>query len=389
MELERIYKDQRRMLYLCYQFMPFGKDEGRGIQNTWRDTMAKYCEYCGKPLKPGAKFCEECGAPVSAPAASAKKSAPPTVTIPVDGPVLSVEVVDEVPETTARSSSKSREKSKTPPEKRSSKTTRAPQPAKKTKNKMPGGRKFLALLLTAVDIALLVTIVKAANAEKAQDYGKPFGDASSYATPAPYSTGSGSGSSDSGSYSTGSGSGSYSSGSGSGSSPVIPAGGDSFIATPAPLSGLDLSTLERPSESDFGWYEDICDTGTLPDNAEFITDGDEVIGSWKGYIYYDFRDVDGSSADEYLNVTITVSGGDASLLLDWYQIAWNGEAPFDESQDDDTLFTGTWGNGELHTDGNVPIHLLYFFRTDGKQQYALGNMELSDGATGYIALVRP
>ena len=339
--------------------------------------MAKFCENCGKPLNPGAKFCEECGAPVSAAGKAPKKeSADRTVTIPVDGPVLSVEIVDEPPAAPARSSSKSSEKAKASPEKRSSKTTRASAPAKKAKDKMPGGRKLLALLLAAVDIVLLVTIVKAANAEKARDSSeKPFSELSSHATPTPGSAGSGSGS--------------YSSGSGSGSSGVIPAGGDSYIATPAPLSGLDYSTLERPAESDFGWYEDVCDTGTLPENAEFITDGDQVIGSWKGYIYYDFRDLDGSSADEYLNVTITVSGSDASLLLDWYQITWSGEEPTDESQDDDTLFTGTWANGELHTDGNVPIHLLYFYRTDGRQQYAFGTMELSDGATGYIALVRP
>ena len=326
--------------------------------------MANFCENCGKPLNPGAKFCEECGTPVSGAGRAPKKKDPvPTVTIPVDGPVLSVEIVDELPEAPARSSSKSREKTKTSPEKRSSKTTRAPEAAKKTKDKMPGGRKLLALLLAAVDIALLVTIVKAANAEKTQDSDeKPFSNLSSYATPTPRSQGSASG------------------------------GGDILsgsAATPAPLSGLDYSTLERPSEADFGWYEDICDAGTLPDNAVFLTDGNEVIGSWKGYIYYDFRDLDGSSADEYLNVTITVSGGDASLLLDWYQITWSGEEPTDESQDEDTLFTGTWANGELHTDGNVPIHLLYFYRTDGAQQYAFGTLELSDGATGYIALVRP
>ena len=327
--------------------------------------MAKYCEYCGKPLKSGAKFCEECGAPVSAPAASAKKSAPPTVTIPVDEPVLSVEVTDEAP----RSSSQRRGGAKASQEPRSSKTTRAPEAGKKKKDKMPGGRKFLALLLTAVDIALLVTIVKAANAEKAQEiYDKPYHDTASYNTPAPQSQGGGS----------------------SGGGDILSGGGSSAATvTPAPLSGLDYSTLARPTESDFGWYEDICETGVLPDNAVFLIDGDEIIGSWKGYIYYDLRDVDGSSADEYLNATITVSGNSASLLLDWYQITWNGEDPTDESQEDDTLFTGTWSDGELHTDGNVPIHLLYFYRTDGKQQYAFGTMELSGGATGYIALVRP
>ena len=321
--------------------------------------MANFCENCGKPLNPGAKFCRECGAAVtpSAPAGDSgagKNSAVPTVTIPVDGPVLSVEITDEAPKAAAHRSSQNRGAAAEP--RRSSKTTRAPEAAKKTKDKMPGGRKFLALLLAVADVALLVTIVKAAKAEKAQDsyYGMPFGDISSYTTPAPHSTGSGTGSSQT-----------------------------------APLSGADYSTQERPDAGDFGWYDEICESGRLPDSARLITDGDAVIGSWKGYIYYDFRDVDGTEADEYLNATITVSGGTGTLLLDWYQITWNGEAPTDESGDEDTLFTGTWADGELNVDGHVPIHLLYFFRTDGTQQYAFGTVELADGATGYIALVRP
>lgn len=54
--------------------------------------MAKFCMECGKPVFPGAKFCAECGAAL--PAAS---DGTPTVTIPVKGPVLSVEIVDELP----------------------------------------------------------------------------------------------------------------------------------------------------------------------------------------------------------------------------------------------------------------------------------------------------
>ena len=342
--------------------------------------MANFCENCGKPLNPGSKFCRECGAPVlpSAPSGNSgpgKENAVPTVTIPVNGPVLSVEITDEAPNAGAHRSSQSRGASPRSSRgrgaaaepRRSSSSTRANASAEKAKNRMPGGRKFLALVLAAVDVALLVTIVKAANAEKAQDsYDRPFSDVSSYSTPAPYSAASSSGSS------------------------VIPDGGDSFAsATAAPLSGADYSTQERPDAGDFGWYDEICDTGVLPDNTQFITDGDAVSGGWKGYIFYDFRDVDGSSAEEYLNVTINVTGSTGKLLMDWYQITWSGEEPADESQDADTLFTGTWADGELNVDGDIPIHLLYFFQTDGKQQYALGNMELSDGATGYIALVRP
>ncbi len=331
--------------------------------------MANFCENCGKPLNPGSKFCRECGAPVlpSAPSGISgpgKDNTVPTVTIPVNGPVFSVEVTDEAPNAGAHRSSRSRGAAAEP---RSSSNTRASASAGKAKNRMPGGRKFLALVLAAVDVALLVTIVKAVNAEKSQDsYDRPFSDVSSYSTPAPSSAGSSSGSS------------------------VIPDGGDSFVSTPsAPLSGADYSTQERPEAGDFGWYDEICDTGVLPDNTQFINDGDAVSGGWKGYIFYDFRDVDGSSAEEYLNVTINVTGSTGKLLMDWYQITWSGEEPTDESQDADTLFTGTWADGELNVDGDIPIHLLYFFQTDGKQQYALGNMELADGATGYIALVRP
>ena len=307
----------------------------------------KFCTECGAPLAENARFCTECGAAVESRPNSNTRT-----------PASDKKPENKVPAAAEKT------KSKTPaaPVKTKNKES---APAEKTKNGMSSGRKFLALLLAVVDVILLVTIVKAVKAEKRQEYYAQYTD------PAPYSAGT----------STYSPSG--------GTSGDILSGGSSVDSQTKPLSGDDYSTQERPNAGDFGWYDVICETGTLPDNAEFITDGDAVSGGWKGYIFYDLRDVDGSSAEEYLNVTINVTDSKGKLLMDWYQITWDGEEPIDESQDADTIFTGTWADGELNVDDDVSIHLLYFFRTDGKQQYALGNMELSDGAMAYIALVRP
>ena len=60
----------------------------------------RFCTECGKELSENAKFCKSCGARVGA-APEGKPDAPaadiPVLTIPVKGPVLSVEITDELP----------------------------------------------------------------------------------------------------------------------------------------------------------------------------------------------------------------------------------------------------------------------------------------------------
>lgn len=351
--------------------------------------MARFCEQCGKPLSPTARFCRECGAAVPTEAANAE-AAPknagassaggtPPLVIPTRGPVVSVEVSDEPP-AIKKTVKTAQSKPISDPGRRSS-AAHAPaaptappaEAVKKTKEKMPGGRKLLALVLAVLDIALLVMIVKAAKAEKATGYEQPGGSSVSYGYP-----------------SGGTNIGSGSNGSGSGTSSASGNGGSSAgSAKTEALSGLEYSTLERPAEADFAWYHEVCSTGKLPEDAKLIQEGDEVIGSWKGYIYYDYRSTEGIDADEYVNATITVSGGTGSLLIDWYQIQWNGEEPADETQEEDTLFTGTWEDGRLEVDGSVPVRIVYFYRTDGAQQYAFGTIDVGEGGKGYIALVRP
>lgn len=59
--------------------------------------MAKFCMNCGTKLIPQAKFCPECGTKVSTMEPGAQE-ANPTLVIPVEGEVLSVEIYDELPE---------------------------------------------------------------------------------------------------------------------------------------------------------------------------------------------------------------------------------------------------------------------------------------------------
>lgn len=159
---------------------------------------------------------------------------------------------------------------------------------------------------------------------------------------------------------------------------------------PAPeVTGVSLSTEERPDLEDFLWYtEDVVYDG-VPSDANIIDNIDPLTGSWKALIIYDPNNEYDAGAMEFLNVALAGTAESLSLTLDWYQIFWaNDGESLDESDMEDTVFSGKWESGGLWASGAGTIRLTQFYEQNGKQ-YAVGTMDTPDGIPALVALVRP
>jgi hypothetical protein len=159
---------------------------------------------------------------------------------------------------------------------------------------------------------------------------------------------------------------------------------------PAPeVTGVSLSTEERPDLEDFLWYtEDVAYDG-VPSDANIIDNIGSLTGSWKALIIYDPNNEYDAGAMEFLNVALAGAAESLSLTLDWYQIFWANEGEsFDETDMEDGVFSGKWENGGLWASGAGTIRLTQFYEQNGKQ-YAVGTMDTPDGTPALVALVRP
>ena len=159
---------------------------------------------------------------------------------------------------------------------------------------------------------------------------------------------------------------------------------------PAPEeTGGSLSTEERPDLEDFLWYtEDVAYNG-VPADTNIIDDISSLTGSWKALIVYDPDNEYDAGAMEFLNIALAGTAESLSLTLDWYQIFWTNEGEsFDETDMEDSVFSGKWESGGLWASGAGTIRLTQFYEQSGKQ-YAVGTMDTPDGTPALVALARP
>ena len=168
-----------------------------------------------------------------------------------------------------------------------------------------------------------------------------------------------------------------------------PAATESGSISAPEVTGVSLSTEERPDLEDFLWYtEDVVYDG-VPSDANIIDNIGPLTGSWKALIIYDPNNEYDAGAMEFLNVALAGAAESLSLTLDWYQIFWANEGEsFDETDMEDGVFNGKWENGGLWASGAGTIRLTQFYEQSGKQ-YAIGTMDTPDGIPALVALVRP
>ncbi|MCR5093799.1 MAG: zinc-ribbon domain-containing protein [Lachnospiraceae bacterium] len=173
---------------------------------------------------------------------------------------------------------------------------------------------------------------------------------------------------------------------------------------PAIGSYTDYDTGADPAWEDFGWFldEDMEAAALdgedmfLGDGVEKLTEYEDIIGGWKGYLCYDPK---GTSHDIWQNGTMVyltrfeISGTeDAPIFyLDWVRSrnTFNGEE--EEIRDREAVLECTRKDGVIEgTDdgGGWRIRIEHFGWAAG-QEYAYGSMKDRDGADYAIALFRP
>ena len=168
-----------------------------------------------------------------------------------------------------------------------------------------------------------------------------------------------------------------------------PAATESGSISAPEVIGVSLSTEERPDLEDFLWYtEDVAYNG-VPADANIIDDISSLTGSWKALIVYDPDNEYDAGAMEFLNIALAGTAESLSLTLDWYQIFWTNEGEsFDETDMEDSVFSGKWESGGLWASGAGTIRLPLFYEQSGKQ-YAVGTMDTPVGTPALVALARP
>lgn len=151
---------------------------------------------------------------------------------------------------------------------------------------------------------------------------------------------------------------------------------------------IDYSTAARPDLSDFLWYTEEVQYDGVPSEATVIDNIEPLIGGWKALIIYDPNNEMESYAMEFLNINLTGTKEGVSLLLDWYMIFWGDGQGFDETDMEDSVFTGRWDETGLWASGPGTIRLNKFYSINNRQ-YAIGTMDTPDGTPAFIAMVRP
>lgn len=147
-----------------------------------------------------------------------------------------------------------------------------------------------------------------------------------------------------------------------------------------------LSTYDRPTLEEFAWYDEVFNNGVWPD-ATPVTELPYMLGGWKCYIVYDPYVNTGSEVQELANVELSIGSGGASASVDWYQILWNGEPPYDESGEGDSEFVGSYEDGVFKLTGPANLSIGPFYEYQGKY-YGFGSLLTPDGTTADVLLMR-
>lgn len=161
--------------------------------------------------------------------------------------------------------------------------------------------------------------------------------------------------------------------------------------TEAPVTEkIRYSTDARPTTNDFlGWYTSDVMWNGVPAGVTRLTELTDILGGWKGLIYYDPENTEGSEAIELLNFLVDEGQYGLTLTADWYSIFWMNDGQGENEEDmEDFVFPATWSGGQLKGDRDHVITFTDLYEKDGKQ-YACGTMETASGIPAKVAMVRP
>ena len=151
----------------------------------------------------------------------------------------------------------------------------------------------------------------------------------------------------------------------------------------------DYSTTQRPSLSDFMWYFDNVHYNGIPLDATYIYDSEQIVGDWKGFIFYDPERKMNSYGIEFLNVNLKIDGQKADVAFDLYELHLENTEVINEEGGPVLSYSGNFEAGAVYATGGGNVHIDSFYTMPDKKQYAVGYLDTPDGTPAYLALVRP
>ena len=149
------------------------------------------------------------------------------------------------------------------------------------------------------------------------------------------------------------------------------------------------STTARPSLSDFMWYFDNVHYNGVPADATYIYDSEQLVGDWKGFIFYDPDRKMNSYGIEFLNVNLKIDGQKADVAFDLYELHFENTEVISEEGSPILNYSGNFEAGAVYATGGGNVHIDTFYTMPDKKQYAVGYIDTPDGTPAYLALVRP
>lgn len=153
-----------------------------------------------------------------------------------------------------------------------------------------------------------------------------------------------------------------------------------------------LSTTDKSTIDDFDWFLNLVMDSGMPDDAQFITDPEDVLGDWKCMVITDPANTEGMRSYHFANVHIECLRQDGtdtmSPHIEWdYEMDLEGNE-IDESDKDWYLGMGEWSDGWIGNSQAAHNVKLRFYSTGDGRQYAYGGITLPDVKSTGICLVR-
>ncbi|WP_029232472.1 hypothetical protein [Butyrivibrio sp. VCB2006] len=159
-------------------------------------------------------------------------------------------------------------------------------------------------------------------------------------------------------------------------------------------SGIGITGVNgRATIDDFDWFLDLVEKNGMPDEAQYISNPDVILGDWKCMVIYDPANTEGKREIHFAKVHIdSTEQADTFIMnpiIEWDYIMDDMGKEIDESGRDTYTGIGEWTEGWIgnnSADHNVKIR---FYTTGDGKQYAYGGITLQEVKSTGICLVRP
>lgn len=151
----------------------------------------------------------------------------------------------------------------------------------------------------------------------------------------------------------------------------------------------DPSYFEATQEStraDFLTPEHL--QGTLPTDAEQITQHQYLCGTWKDYMLDDPKDKLNCMTERFIQVRFSDTNGHAQLVIDWSYVYDGSTGEGFEENAPVSVFAGSFSGRQLDALGAGRIVLTDFYYLND-EEYAIGTLIWPDGMDSFVSLKRP